>query len=115
MTPCISCKEPVPDCELVEGICSVCLCILSLETTIRILGKIKQSRSSLVNQLLRPWAAKAWEAHLKQQKLSKCCLAPMTVKGDTTHWYECDKCHQPCDIHVFDQNFLDKITTDPMT
>ena len=29
---------------------------------------------------------------------SSCCQAGLTVQGDTTKYYECDKCKCPCDI-----------------
>lgn len=28
---------------------------------------------------------------------SNCCQAPVEVAGHTTHYYVCQKCHQPCD------------------
>lgn len=28
---------------------------------------------------------------------SKCCQAPVTVEGHTTHYYVCTNCGQPCD------------------
>ena len=37
-----------------------------------------------------------------EEKLSKCCSAPMITRGDTetrgsTCWYECSRCHEPTD------------------
>lgn len=35
---------------------------------------------------------------------SSCCKETMTVKGgeEGTYHYECDKCHNPCDIYTGD-------------
>lgn len=35
---------------------------------------------------------------------SSCCLATMTVKGETTRYYICDKCGNPCDPIIYKNN-----------
>lgn len=39
------------------------------------------------------------EAHERQMQnaVSGCCHAPMFVEGETTKFYRCTKCNEPCD------------------
>ena len=35
----------------------------------------------------------------RREKLSKCCGAPVSVRGHGhTHWFACDKCYGACDL-----------------
>jgi hypothetical protein len=34
----------------------------------------------------------------KPKEISDCCKAEVKIGGDTTHYYVCSKCNQPCDL-----------------
>ncbi len=34
----------------------------------------------------------------KNRARSKCCNARVVIRGKSTMWHECIKCHTPCDI-----------------